>query len=63
MCGIAGIVALNAAAASPSREALMRMVGALAHRGPDERGLYRDKRAGLAHGGAIKSSDCRDCPW
>ncbi|TPM26957.1 asparagine synthase (glutamine-hydrolyzing) [Mesorhizobium sp. B2-3-5] len=49
MCGIVGIVALNAAAASPSREALMRMVGALAHRGPDERGLYRDKRAGLAH--------------
>ncbi|MDB5619847.1 MAG: hypothetical protein JWQ24_4085, partial [Tardiphaga sp.] len=27
----------------------MRMVGALAHRGPDERGLYRDERAGLAH--------------
>ncbi|MGO4642707.1 asparagine synthase (glutamine-hydrolyzing) [Mesorhizobium sp. 2RAF45] len=49
MCGIAGIVALNAAAASPSREALMRMVGTLSHRGPDERGLYRDKRAGLAH--------------
>ncbi|WP_202326527.1 asparagine synthase (glutamine-hydrolyzing) [Mesorhizobium sp. 113-3-9] len=49
MCGIAGIVALNAAAASPSREALMRMVGALAHRGPDEHGLYRDRRAGLAH--------------
>lgn len=49
MCGIAGIVSLNAASASPSREALLRMVGALAHRGPDERGLYRDKRAGLAH--------------
>jgi len=25
------------------------MIGALAHRGPDERGLYRDERAGLAH--------------
>jgi asparagine synthase (glutamine-hydrolysing) len=49
MCGIAGIVALSAAAASPSREALLRMAGSLAHRGPDERGLYRDKRAGLAH--------------
>lgn len=49
MCGIAGIVSLSAAAASPSREALIRMVGALAHRGPDERGLYRDRRAGLAH--------------
>ncbi|UVK49470.1 asparagine synthase (glutamine-hydrolyzing) (plasmid) [Mesorhizobium sp. AR07] len=49
MCGIAGIVSLSAAAAPPSREALMRMVGTLVHRGPDQRGLYRDKRAGLAH--------------
>ncbi|WP_280800187.1 hypothetical protein [Mesorhizobium sp. LNHC229A00] len=49
MCGIAGIVALSATAPPPSREALLRMVGALAHRGPDERGLYRDRRAGLAH--------------
>src|SRR4051812_45453004 len=49
MCGIAGIVALSANAPSPSRRALLRMVGALAHRGPDERGLYRDQRAGLAH--------------
>ncbi|MER9505725.1 asparagine synthase (glutamine-hydrolyzing) [Mesorhizobium sp. M0579] len=49
MCGIAGIVALNATAASPSRQALMQMMGALAHRGPDGRGLYRDRRAGLAH--------------
>lgn len=47
MCGIAGIVSLDAA--PPSREALLRMIGALAHRGPDERGLYRDERAGLAH--------------
>ncbi|TIU91509.1 MAG: asparagine synthetase B, partial [Mesorhizobium sp.] len=49
MCGIAGIISLSAYAAPPSREALMHMVGALAHRGPDERGLYRDERAGLAH--------------
>ncbi|PBC07707.1 asparagine synthase (glutamine-hydrolyzing) [Mesorhizobium sp. WSM3859] len=49
MCGIAGILALNATAEPPSREALLRMAGALAHRGPDERGLYRDRRAGLAH--------------
>jgi asparagine synthase (glutamine-hydrolysing) len=49
MCGIAGIVALSADAARPSREALTRMVGTLSHRGPDERGLYRDERAGLAH--------------
>ena len=49
MCGVAGIVSLSSAAAPPPREALMRMIGALAHRGPDERGLYRDERAGLAH--------------
>ncbi|RWA66603.1 asparagine synthase (glutamine-hydrolyzing) [Mesorhizobium sp.] len=49
MCGIAGILALNATAEPPSREALLRMAGALAQRGPDERGLYRDRRAGLAH--------------
>ncbi|MDH4234132.1 MAG: asparagine synthase (glutamine-hydrolyzing) [Gallionella sp.] len=49
MCGIAGIVGLNTGAASPSREALVRMASALYHRGPDEFGVYRDDRAGLAH--------------
>ena len=49
MCGVAGIVSLSPAAAPPAREALICMIGALAHRGPDERGLYRDERAGLAH--------------
>lgn len=49
MCGVAGIISLNSTAPPPPREALLRMVGALAHRGPDERGLYRDERAGLAH--------------
>jgi asparagine synthase (glutamine-hydrolysing) len=48
MCGIAGIVAAGGAPA-PSREALLRMAGALTHRGPDELGLYRDAGAGLAH--------------
>jgi asparagine synthase (glutamine-hydrolysing) len=48
MCGIAGIVALGSAPA-PTREALLRMTGALTHRGPDELGLYRDAGAGLAH--------------
>jgi asparagine synthase (glutamine-hydrolysing) len=48
MCGIAGIVALGGAPA-PSREALVRMAGALTHRGPDELGLYRDACAGFAH--------------
>jgi asparagine synthase (glutamine-hydrolysing) len=49
MCGIAGIVALAPRAAAPAREELLRMVGALQHRGPDESGIYRDARAGLAH--------------
>ena len=49
MCGIAGIVGLSAGAAPPSREALVRMASALYHRGPDEFGVYRDDRAGLAH--------------
>jgi asparagine synthase (glutamine-hydrolysing) len=48
MCGIAGIVNLREAE-PPSREALLRMAGALKHRGPDEFGLYRDRAAGLAH--------------
>lgn len=49
MCGLAGIVSLGAAVPPPSRAALVRMAGALVHRGPDEQGLYRDARAGLAH--------------
>src|SRR5258706_3933107 len=49
MCGIAGIAALSPSAASPSREALLAMAHALRHRGPDEFGLFRDARAGLAH--------------
>ena len=49
MCGIAGIVGLSSNAVPPSREALVRMTAALSHRGPDESGVYRDDRAGLAH--------------
>lgn len=49
MCGIAGIVGLNAGSASPDRRALIRMASSLRHRGPDEFGVYVDDRAGLAH--------------
>jgi asparagine synthase (glutamine-hydrolysing) len=49
MCGIAGIVDVKGSGATPSRDALMRMAGALNHRGPDEHGLYRDAQAGFAH--------------
>lgn len=49
MCGIGGIIGLTEQAATPGREELLRMASALYHRGPDEFGLYRDDRAGLAH--------------
>lgn len=49
MCGIAGIVALTERARAPERKALLHMAAALRHRGPDETGLYRDHRCGLAH--------------
>jgi asparagine synthase (glutamine-hydrolysing) len=49
MCGIGAIVNLAPGVAPPAREALLAMLGALDHRGPDEHGLYRDARAGLAH--------------
>lgn len=48
MCGIAGVVSLRASP-PPDRLLLERMAGALSHRGPDEFGIYRDDRAGLAH--------------
>lgn len=49
MCGIAGMVAVRPGAEGPHRELLARMIGAMRHRGPDEFGIYRDGRAGLAH--------------
>lgn len=49
MCGIAGIVTLSPEAGPPGRGELARMTAALQHRGPDEAGVYRDERAGLAH--------------
>jgi len=49
VCGIAGIVATAAGAPPSTLEQLEAMAGALYHRGPDEFGVYRDRRAGLAH--------------
>jgi asparagine synthase (glutamine-hydrolysing) len=43
------MVVQSAAALPPEREALIRMASALTHRGPDELGIYREPRAGLAH--------------
>jgi asparagine synthase (glutamine-hydrolysing) len=47
VCGIGGILALEGAA--PTRRELVRMAGAVRHRGPDEFGAYRDEWCGLAH--------------
>ena len=49
MCGIAGCLNLEDGLPPPGLEALTRMAGALYHRGPDEQGVYRDSRVGLAH--------------
>lgn len=49
MCGIAGVISLRDGLAPPDLAALEAMAGAIRHRGPDEFGLYRDERAGLAH--------------
>jgi asparagine synthase (glutamine-hydrolysing) len=49
MCGIAGVVALRDGLPPPATGDLEAMVGAIRHRGPDEFGLYRGARVGLAH--------------
>jgi asparagine synthase (glutamine-hydrolysing) len=49
VCGIAGSIALREGLPPPALEDLAAMVGALRHRGPDEFGLYRDRRAALGH--------------
>lgn len=49
MCGIAGMAILCPGKGAPDRGALLRMAGALYHRGPDEHGIYLDPHAGLSH--------------
>src|SRR5438094_325480 len=48
MCGIAGVLNLKSGPPA-SLEQLQAMASALRHRGPDEFGVYRDERCGLAH--------------
>ncbi|TMH72286.1 MAG: asparagine synthase (glutamine-hydrolyzing) [Betaproteobacteria bacterium] len=48
MCGIAGFFALTPRTLAP-RGVLERMVEAVRHRGPDDAGVYLDRRAGLGH--------------
>ena len=47
MCGIAGI--FNFDGAPVAQESLRRMIGMLAHRGPDGTGLHAEHGVGLAH--------------
>ncbi len=47
MCGIAGLVKLKQPAVEASL--LRRMIDALAHRGPDDSGIFVDANVGLAH--------------
>lgn len=47
MCGIAGLVKWKQAAVETNL--LRRMIGALAHRGPDDSGFFVDSNVGLAH--------------
>jgi asparagine synthase (glutamine-hydrolysing) len=46
MCGIAGIFSRPGGASSDPRT-LRRMIARLDHRGPEERGVYVDKRVAL----------------
>ena len=48
MCGIVGFFGMPDRTV-PSRLLLQRMISAIAHRGPDEQGLYFDDEAGLGH--------------
>lgn len=48
MCGIAGFVAPGVPP-TERHSLLMRMIGAISHRGPDARGFHVDGDAGLAH--------------
>ncbi|HVE52410.1 MAG TPA: asparagine synthetase B, partial [Ramlibacter sp.] len=50
MCGVFGY--LGPPARMPSRRAIERATGALAHRGPDAQGLFRDESQGLVLGHA-----------
>jgi len=49
MCGIAGMLKLNGAAAPWDRDLLTRMTTAIGHRGPDDHGLWCGERAALGH--------------
>ena len=50
MCGIAGLWLINSSPEPEIRETLDRMVKAIAHRGPDDSGLWTNEKIGLGLG-------------
>ena len=48
MCGIAGVLNVNARDL-PQEDLLVRMISMLRHRGPEESGIYIDQDIGLGH--------------
>jgi asparagine synthase (glutamine-hydrolysing) len=50
MCGIAGILTSAACGGDELAEHAERMIAPIAHRGPDDSGVWADERAGLALG-------------
>jgi asparagine synthase (glutamine-hydrolysing) len=48
MCGIAGFYG-TPDSSTPNEALLRRMIGAIAHRGPDAQGVFVDRNVGLAH--------------
>src|SRR3989338_8208375 len=49
MCGIAGIVEFSPSGPRPADASLRRMNAALAHRGPDDSGVFVRDGVGFAH--------------
>lgn len=49
MCGIAGFLGARAAVLQEAESRLWAMIATLRHRGPDDEGIWTDRRAGLAH--------------
>lgn len=50
MCGFAGLIERSPTPVSRIRDAISRMSGAVAHRGPDDSGVWLDPDAGVAFG-------------
>lgn len=49
MCGIAGFISFQGQNPDQARERVEKMTDILAHRGPDESGIYVDEHAALGH--------------